>query len=35
MDEKIIEKTIMDRIEAPGWVTTRGVLRDPTYEKYR
>ena len=30
MDEKIIEKTIRDRIEAPGWVTTRGVLRDPS-----
>ncbi len=30
MDEKMIEKAIMDRIEAPGWVTTRGVLRDPS-----
>lgn len=29
MDEKMIEKVIMDRITAPGWVTTRGVLRDP------
>ena len=30
MDEKMIEKVIMDRINAPGWVTTRGVLRDPS-----
>lgn len=30
MDETMIEKIIMDRIEVPGWVTTRGVLKDPT-----
>lgn len=30
MDAKMIEKAIMDRINAPGWVTTRGVLRDPS-----
>lgn len=30
MDAKMIEKSIMDRINAPGWVTTRGVLRDPS-----
>ncbi len=32
MDEKMIEKVILDRVQAPGWVTTRGVLRDPTGE---
>ncbi len=25
-----VEKSIMDRIHFPGWVTTRGILRDPT-----
>ncbi len=30
MDENTIEKTILDRIQTPGWVTTRGVLRDPS-----
>jgi hypothetical protein len=25
-----IEESIMDRINSPGWVTTRGILRDPT-----
>jgi hypothetical protein len=24
------EKTILERVERPGWVTTRGVLLDPT-----
>lgn len=24
------EKIIVDRLDRPGWVTTRGVLRDPT-----
>jgi hypothetical protein len=24
------EQIIVDRLEGPGWVTTRGVLRDPT-----
>lgn len=24
------EKTIMDRLVQPGWITTRGVLQDPT-----
>jgi len=28
MDEKI-EKIILDRIEKPGWFSTRAVLRDP------
>jgi len=28
----IIEKAIMDRIQQPGWVTTRGILRDPAGE---
>jgi hypothetical protein len=28
MDEQI-RKIILDRIEQPGWVATRGVLRDP------
>ncbi len=32
MDEKMIEKVILDRVQAPGWVTTRGVLRDPSGE---
>lgn len=27
MDE--IERLIMDRITSPGWVTTRGILKDP------
>ncbi len=27
---KSIEDTIMDRINGPGWVTTRGVLKDPS-----
>jgi hypothetical protein len=27
---KEIEEVIMDRINGPGWVTTRGVLRDPS-----
>jgi hypothetical protein len=27
---KDIEEAIMDRINGPGWVTTRGVLRDPS-----
>ncbi len=27
---KGIEETIMDRINGPGWVTTRGVLKDPS-----
>jgi hypothetical protein len=25
-----IEESILDRINSPGWVTTRGILRDPT-----
>ncbi|MBI5572032.1 MAG: hypothetical protein HY914_18965 [Desulfomonile tiedjei] len=24
------QKAIMQRMEQPGWVTTRGILRDPT-----
>ncbi len=32
MDEKIIERVILERVQAPGWVTTRGVLRDPSGE---
>lgn len=27
---KDVEETIMDRIHGPGWVTTRGVLKDPS-----
>jgi hypothetical protein len=27
---KDIEEVIMDRINMPGWVTTRGVLKDPS-----
>jgi len=27
--EKTIEKLILDRIDSPGWVTTRGILLDP------
>ncbi len=27
---KGIEEVIMDRIKGPGWVTTRGVLKDPS-----
>jgi hypothetical protein len=26
------EKLILERIDAPGWVTTRGILLDPTGE---
>ena len=29
MDDQI-EQTIMERIERPGWIATRGVLQDPT-----
>jgi|WetSurMetagenome_2_1015567.scaffolds.fasta_scaffold396438_2 hypothetical protein len=29
MDDKI-EQSIMERIKEPGWVTTRGILLDPT-----
>jgi hypothetical protein len=32
MDEKMIERVILERVQAPGWVTTRGVLRDPSGE---
>ncbi|MDD3472645.1 MAG: hypothetical protein PHS86_07675 [Syntrophaceae bacterium] len=32
MDEKTIEKIILERVIVPGWVTTRGVLKDPTGE---
>jgi hypothetical protein len=28
--ERNIEELIMDRITTPGWVTTRGILLDPT-----
>jgi hypothetical protein len=28
--EDNIERTIMERIERPGWIATRGVLQDPT-----
>lgn len=31
MDESI-EQEIMERIKSPGWVATRGVLRDPAGE---
>ncbi|MGO9568813.1 MAG: hypothetical protein ACLP5H_14860 [Desulfomonilaceae bacterium] len=27
---KSIEEAIMERINGPGWVTTRGVLKDPS-----
>ncbi|MBM3301739.1 MAG: hypothetical protein FJY85_17535 [Deltaproteobacteria bacterium] len=27
--EKSIEELILDRIERPGWVSTRGILLDP------
>jgi hypothetical protein len=27
---KDLEEAIMDRINGPGWVATRGVLRDPS-----
>ena len=27
---KGIEEAIMDRINGPGWVTTRGMLKDPS-----
>jgi hypothetical protein len=27
---KTIEEDIMERINGPGWVTTRGVLKDPS-----
>jgi hypothetical protein len=30
--EDEIERSIMDRIKEPGWVTTRGILRDPVGE---
>ncbi len=28
--EHDIEREIMDRIKSPGWVTSRGLLKDPT-----
>jgi hypothetical protein len=31
--EDPIEKEIMERMKAPGWVTTRGVLLDPLGDK--
>jgi hypothetical protein len=31
MDDKL-EKAILDRVDKPGWVTTRGILLDPAGE---
>lgn len=30
--EQDIERDIMERIQSPGWVTSRGLLRDPSGE---
>ena len=31
--DKTLEELIMERIERPGWVSTRGVLQDPSGAK--